>query len=112
MAGSQQLQRLINREFEVLMMLKFKRTNAKKFSVLTFVSACVTVIAVCGGVAVAEDKAVMQPPATPVGTPQHMRLLTTQQYLNTIQYFFGSDININGEFSPLMRTDGLLEAGS
>lgn len=47
-----------------------------------------------------------------VGTPRRMRLLTTQQYINTIQYFFGPDITIAVKFAPLARTDGLLVAGS
>ena len=47
-----------------------------------------------------------------VGTPRRMRLLTTQQYINTIQYFFGPDIKIEVKFAPLVRTDGLLLAGS
>ena len=47
-----------------------------------------------------------------VGTPRRLRLLTTQQYINTIQYFFGPDIKIDVKFAPLARTDGLLVAGS
>ena len=47
-----------------------------------------------------------------VGTPRRFRLLTTQQYINTIQYFFGLDIKIDIKFAPLMRTDGLLVAGA
>ena len=47
-----------------------------------------------------------------VGTPRRLRLLTTQQYINTIQYFSGPDIKIDVKFAPLARTDGLLVAGS
>ena len=50
--------------------------------------------------------------ATDVGTPKRLRLLTTQQYVNTIQYFFGADINIAAKFAPLTRTDGVLMAGT
>ena len=47
-----------------------------------------------------------------IGTPRRFRLLTTQQYINTIQYFFGLDIKIDIKFAPLVRTDGLLVAGA
>ena len=46
------------------------------------------------------------------GTPKRLRLLTTQQYINTIQYFFGPDIKIDAKFAPLTRTDGVLMAGT
>jgi hypothetical protein len=39
-------------------------------------------------------------------------MLTTQQYANTIQYFFGADIKIDGKFAPVPRTNGLLTAGT
>jgi Protein of unknown function (DUF1588)/Protein of unknown function (DUF1592)/Protein of unknown function (DUF1585) len=47
-----------------------------------------------------------------IGTRAHLRLLTTQQYFNTIQYFFGPDITVDAKFSPLPRTDGVLMAGT
>jgi len=47
-----------------------------------------------------------------IGTPKHMRLLTLQQYINTIQYFFGPDIKIDVKFAPLPRDGGLLMAGA
>ena len=47
-----------------------------------------------------------------IGTPRRFRLLTTQQYINTIQFFFGLDIKIDVKFAPLVRTDGLLVAGA
>ena len=46
------------------------------------------------------------------GMQKHLRLLTTQQYINTIQYFFGPDIKFNVKFAPVPRTDGLLMAGT
>jgi hypothetical protein len=49
----------------------------------------------------------------PAGNTQpRFRLLTTQQYINTVQYFFGPDIKIDVKFAPLVRTDGLLVAGA
>ncbi len=49
---------------------------------------------------------------TVVGSPRRLRLLTTQQYINTVQYYFGPDIKIDVKFAPLERTDGLLIAGA
>ncbi len=46
------------------------------------------------------------------GVPPKVRLLTTQQYINTIKYFFGTDIALDVKFAPLKRTDGLLAAGA
>lgn len=60
--------------------------------------------------AAAKEVAVQEKVA--VGSPKRLRLLTTQQYINTIQYFFGPDIQIDIKFAPLTRTDGLLVAGS
>ena len=62
--------------------------------------------------AAAKDAAVKGADAPIVGAPKRLRLLTTQQYINTIQYFFGPDIKIDVKFSPLARTDGLLVSGS
>lgn len=50
--------------------------------------------------------------ASDAGMEKHLRLLTTQQYVNTIQYFFGPDIRIEARFSPVPRTGGLLMAGT
>lgn len=47
-----------------------------------------------------------------LATSKHLRLLSTQQYINTIQYFFGPDIKIEIKFAPLQRTDGVLMAGA
>ena len=47
-----------------------------------------------------------------IGTPKHMRLLTLQQYISTIQYFFGADIKIDSKFAPLPREGGMLMAGA
>ena len=46
------------------------------------------------------------------GMSKRLRLLTTQQYVNTIQYFFGPDIKVDVKFAPLARTDGVLMAGT
>jgi hypothetical protein len=64
------------------------------------------------GAAAASKDVAAKAAETSVGTPLRLRLLTTQQYVNTIQYFFGPDIKIDVKFAPLARTDGLLLAGS
>src|SRR6185312_8885572 len=45
-------------------------------------------------------------------TPRRLRLITSEQYLNTLDYIFGPDIKPDTRFAPLVRTDGLLESGA
>jgi len=47
-----------------------------------------------------------------VALPKRLRLLTTQQYLNTVRNFFGPDITVDQKFAPLPRTAGVLMAGT
>lgn len=46
------------------------------------------------------------------GTPASMRLLTQQQYLNTLSYVFGTNVQPTTRFAALPRTDGLLASGA
>lgn len=46
------------------------------------------------------------------GTPASLRLLTEQQYLNTLSYVFGPNMKPTTRFSALPRTDGLLASGA
>ena len=48
---------------------------------------------------------------TASSTPRR-RLMTGQQYLNTIAYIFGNDIAVISPFAPLQRTEGLLALGA
>jgi len=48
----------------------------------------------------------------PSSQPARVRLMTGAQYVNTIQYFFGSDITIVSPFAPLPRTGGLLASSA
>lgn len=41
-----------------------------------------------------------------------MRIITSDQYLNTVSYVFGDDMRMDTNFAPLRRTDGLLENGA
>src|SRR5437763_2571906 len=47
-------------------------------------------------------------PADIKGTPQRVRLIAQQQYLNTLAYVFGPDLRIDARFPPPVRVDGLL----
>ncbi len=40
------------------------------------------------------------------GTPPRVRVITTQQYLNTVANVFGSSVSMDMKFPPLRRTDG------
>lgn len=46
------------------------------------------------------------------GTPPRVRIITTQQYLNTVANVFGSSVSMDMKFPPLRRTDGLLSNGA
>src|SRR6201986_4212192 len=46
------------------------------------------------------------------GTPASMRLLTQAQYLNTLSYVFGPNVQPTTRFAALPRTDGLLASGA
>jgi hypothetical protein len=52
-------------------------------------------------------------PEPPVnGSPPHLRLITTQQYINTLSHVFGPSLHLEIKFPPMRRTDGLLENGA
>jgi hypothetical protein len=44
-------------------------------------------------------------------TPARMRLVSQEQYFNTLAYVFGPDIQVAAHFAPFQRTDGLLASG-
>jgi uncharacterized protein DUF1592/uncharacterized protein DUF1588/uncharacterized protein DUF1585/uncharacterized protein DUF1595/uncharacterized protein DUF1587 len=46
------------------------------------------------------------------GTPASLRLLTQQQYLNTLSFVFGPNVQPTTRFAALPRTDGLLASGA
>ncbi|WP_020649658.1 DUF1592 domain-containing protein [Solimonas variicoloris] len=56
----------------------------------------------------------MRGPAEPQskGTPRSMRLLTQDQYLNTVAYVFGPNVQPTTRFAALPRIDGLLASGA
>jgi hypothetical protein len=46
------------------------------------------------------------------GAQPRMRLITTDQHVNTLMYVFGSSVHTQGEFSPVERKEGLLANGA
>ncbi len=46
------------------------------------------------------------------GSPALLRLITSEQYVNTLVHTFGRDFNIETQFPPHRRTDGLLAIGA
>ncbi|MBX7200468.1 MAG: DUF1592 domain-containing protein [Rhodospirillaceae bacterium] len=46
------------------------------------------------------------------GTARRLRLVTAEQYRNTLAYVFGPNITIPSAFAPVTRTDGLLGVGT
>jgi hypothetical protein len=51
-------------------------------------------------------------PADAKGTQQRLRLMTQDQYVNTLAYVFGPDLNLDARFAPLQRREGLLASGA
>ena len=45
-------------------------------------------------------------------TPARVRLITSDQYFNTIGHIFGDSIKVNTPFPPMARSDGLLASGA
>jgi hypothetical protein len=55
----------------------------------------------------ATAKNVIDLPADAHGTPQRMRLMTQEQYVNSLGSIFGPDLPIDARFAPPQRVDGL-----
>jgi hypothetical protein len=54
-----------------------------------------------------------QPAEAPEATSAaRVRLISQEQYFNTLSYVFGPDISVSAHFAPFRRTDGLLEIGA
>jgi hypothetical protein len=47
-----------------------------------------------------------------VSSERRLRLMTSEQYLNTLAYIFGPNVKPDVRFAPLQRTDGLLGVGT
>ncbi len=46
------------------------------------------------------------------GTEPRMRLITQDQYINTLTYIFGPNLRIDARFAPMTRREGLLANGA
>lgn len=72
------------------------------------VAVAVAVVAVSATLVLAKRKA--EPESK--GTPASLRLLSEEQYLNTLAYVFGPNMRPTTRFAALPRTDGLLASGA
>lgn len=63
------------------------------------------------GVAVAVSSGTGGEPVSK-GTPASLRLLSQQQYMNTLSYVFGPNVQPTARFAALPRTSGLLASGA
>ena len=50
--------------------------------------------------------------ALEAATPAKLRLISQQQYANTIAYVFGPSVTVSAHFAPFRRVDGLLANGA
>src|SRR5688572_21669387 len=76
--------------------------------VLAGAIAAVVGLVTAVGVFVIADGA--EPEST--GGPTTMRLISAEQYRNTIAYVFGDDIAVEANFPELQRREGLVSLGS
>ena len=67
----------------------------------------------CGGAEKASGSAAtIKTAAVAQSSPASRRLITEEQYLNSIAHIFGPDIEVVAQFAPMQRTDGLLGVGA
>ena len=64
------------------------------------------------GVAVAGQPGEPGPEPADASSLARVRLLSQEQYFNSLAYIFGPDIAVAAHFAPFRRTDGLLESGA
>jgi hypothetical protein len=84
-------------------------------SAVALSSASLIVLASCSGAGPADKaSAVASKSAEPAGVagPAHLRIMTAEQYTNTLFNIFGPDLKFDTRFAPMNRTDGLLENGA
>lgn len=80
-------------------------------------AACIlfgAVLASCSGPETSSAPAAIAavPAGVEASSPAQRRLITEQQYLNTVAHIFGSDIEVIAQFAPMQRTEGLLALGA
>jgi hypothetical protein len=64
------------------------------------------------GLAVANRQGEAAPEPANAASAARVRLLSQEQYFNSLAYVFGPDIAVASHFAPFRRTDGLLESGA
>jgi hypothetical protein len=85
--------------------------SGRKFTVVATLSALVLAGGlVVGGHALFSRPGGRAPP--PVGSEKRLRLITQEQYLNTLRYVFGPDVRPEVHFAAVQRVDGLLGVGT
>ena len=90
--------------------------SVSDLSVVSVIAATVA-LASCSGPATqksagAKPSAVAASNSPTEGTARRLRLVTADQYRNTLSYVFGPNITIPSAFAPVTRTDGLLGVGT
>ena len=68
----------------------------------------------CAAIAQAQSpsKSAIALPTELKATPQRVRLITQEQYVNSLTYIFGPDLHLDARFPPMRRTEGLLANGA
>lgn len=87
---------------------RLSRSTGRRPLLLGGAAAAVAAVAVTAALGVARHNA--EPDSK--GTPASLRLLSEEQYLNTLSYVFGPNVRPTTRFAALPRTDGLLASGA
>src|SRR5688572_14733344 len=104
-------------EWETLVSSLSKVSVSALFRGSALAAASAFVLGSCSGPAADGSAASAKPAAEAVsavsepetaGSAKRLRLLTQDQYLNTLAYVFGPDVRPDAYFPPAQRTDGLL----
>ncbi|MHB1205922.1 MAG: DUF1592 domain-containing protein [Rhodospirillaceae bacterium] len=104
-------------------MFKFARSQSAERGIETLAKGALTAMAAvalssCSGSAVQNSQphvaaaAKTQADMPKDGSARHLRLVTAEQYRNTLAYVFGPSITMPSAFAPVARTDGLLGVGT
>ena len=94
-----------------------RRARAGKYTT-AIVALAALGLASCSGPVAPETKApavaAVDGPKEPENdaSARRLRLMTAQQYRNTLSYIFGPGISMPTSFAPVTRTDGLLSVGT
>ena len=94
--------------------LEASRLQRSRHGIAAVVGALILVLVIVPSARGAGDAA--PKPATPAADPAsslpRVRLLSQDQYFNSLGYVFGPDITVAAHFTPFRRTDGLVATGA